>query len=135
MYVSAEYKGMTYNETMEHALLAARQELENTSDNDSYIDLETSIHNTPVASIQLNKSLTDELNASKNFEAYLELAVKDELGDGSPLAPQLGDDRCSRPQSLTETEYPNAVPLAELIKQEAEKSQAFEDMLRAALDE
>lgn len=126
---------MTYSETMEHALLAARQELENTSDNDSYIDLETSIHNTPVASIKLNKSLTDELNASKNFEAYLELAVKDELGDGSPLAPQLGDDLCSRPQSLTETEYPNAVPLAELIKQEAEKSQAFEDMLRAALDE
>ena len=122
---------MTYSETMEHALLAARQELENTSDNDSYIDLETSIHNTPVASIKLNKSLTDELNASKNFEAYLELAVK----DGSPLASQLGDDQCSRPQSLTETEYPNAVPLAELIKQEAEKSQAFEDMLRAALDE
>ena len=126
---------MTYNETMEHALLAARQELENTSDNDSYIDLETSIHNTPVASIKLNNSLTDELNASKNFEAYLELAVKDEHGDGSPLAPQLGDDQCSRPQLLTETEYPNAVPLAELIKQEAEKSQAFEDMLRAALDE
>lgn len=129
MFFSTVAPGLTYSETMELALLFTRK-LEDQPTDDSYIDLESSIHNTPVAAIKLDKSLTDELNASKNFETYLELALNDELGSDSKPEAQL-----AKGSQLEDQTALGDISLAELIKKESEKSQAFEDILRAALDE
>lgn len=96
-----------------------------TDEDDSYIDLETSIHTEPVS--KLRTSLSNELNATQDFERYLESVLNDDLDADS--------DHKQRDSEENLDEDETDLSITEIVRNESEKAKAFEEFLMAALDE
>lgn len=113
---------MTYAKCMTIAMDMSRYQ--NLND-DSLIDLETSMYVEPLSA--LSTQVSDELNASRQFEQLLCSQLQSEVPSGSPIPSKHVNAYDLSPDD-TEQES-----LLDIVRKEADDSKAFEEFLHKSL--